>query len=609
MTRSASKTPTRDKISSDRRWNLADLFASFDAWEEAVSRLERDVEEMRALEGSLAEGAPALLTVLRLNDAIDERAQLVWWYPALMHDEDLRRNEISARKQRVTDVLATAGTAAAWFRPQLLALSEERVRAWCEENEDLALYSFYLFDLFRQERHVLDEERETLLSYTAQLASSPRDAYSMLSGADAQWPTITLESGEETTLTYSTYHHLLSTSPSQADRRLAYESLYGVFAANKNTYASLYGAVCHRDWFYARSRGYETTLDAALHSNDIPSAVIENLISTTRSSVGPLQRYLRLRQKALGLSSMHLYDTQVPLLKRGLTYPYESAVEHTVESVAPLGESYQRALREAIDAGWIDVYENEGKRSGAYSAPVYGVHPYVLMNYKETRGDMFTLAHEMGHSMHTVLVHERQPYVYSDYTIFVAEVASTLNEGLLLDHLLHRCEEPGERALLLQHAIDSIVATFYTQVLFADFELRAHRDVEAGRPVTADSLSAIYADLMQTYYGEAVEHDAEYALTWARIPHLYRTPYYVYQYATCFASAAAIRRGMHGDHGKETVENYLELLGSGSSSHPMDQLRRAGVDLREEGPVTDVVERCDELVDELERCLTDLGAI
>ncbi len=609
MPSTATKPLPREQIPADRRWKLEQIFENFDAWDTAMKSLEEQIDRMQAFQGRVAEGASTLVEILSLNDSIDEAAQRVWWYPALMHDEDLRRNEIAAHKQRVTELLARAGTATAWFRPQLLALGEECVDRWCTEDPRLGPYRFYLSDLFRQQRHVLDEARETLLSYTSQLANAPREAYSMLSGADIKWPRIVLESGEEITLTYSTYHHLLSTSASQKDRRAAFEALYGVFENHRNTYAALYSAVCHRDWFFARSRGYASTLEASLDGDAIPTAVVENLIETTRSAVAPLRRYLRLRQQALGLEQMHLYDSQVPLVRRDLSYPYEEAVEHIVASVRPLGEQYQSRLQEAFGSGWIDVYENAGKRSGAYSAPVYGVHPYVLMNYKDTRGDMFTLAHEMGHSMHTVLAHAAQPYVYSDYTIFVAEVASTLNEGLLLDHLLAESRDPGERTLLLQHAIDSMVGTFYTQVLFADFELRAHRDIEAGKAMTADSLSEIYRELMVDYYGDAIVHDEAYALTWARIPHLYRTPYYVYQYATCFASAAAIAKAMQGENREVVVPRYLELLASGSSSHPIDQLQRAGVNLREAGPIEDVVQRCDQLVTQLESSLRELGIL
>jgi oligoendopeptidase F len=459
-----------------------------------------------------------------------------------------------------------------------------------------------LTDLFRQQEHVLDEPRETLLSYAGPLAGTPADAYSMLSTADAQWPTIELASGDELQLTYGAYQHLLLTAREQADRRNAFEGLYGFFRQHRNTYASLYAAVCHRDWFQARSRGYDTTLDAALHGNAIPTSVVENLIATTKESVAPLQRYQRLRKQQLGLDEYHLYDGMIPLLEDDTTYAWEKTKELVSASVAPLGAGYQQRMREAFAGGWLDVLETEGKRSGAYSAPVYGVHPYMLLNYKETRSDLFTVAHEMGHSLHTVYSHEAQPYCYSDYTIFVAEVASTLNEGLLLAYLLERVTDPRERALLLQHAIDSIVGTFYTQVMFADFELQAHRAVERDEPLTSDALDGVYQGILEHYHGGAVTLDEAYHSTWMRIPHLYRSPYYVYQYATCFASAAVLLPAILGGD-EDAVERYLGLLRSGGSEHPMDQLRRAGVDLSQPQAVGAVAGRLDELVTLLEEAL------
>lgn len=599
--------PARETVPEDLRWKLEDIYPDVEAWEAGAAELERRVDDFAGRKGTLAQGADVLCAALEAHDALEAHAHKVWWYPALMHDEDLRRNDVEARKQRVQMILARANTESAWLRPEILALGADTVTTWLDTHEGLGLYRFLLEDLFRQQEHVLDEPRETQLSFASRLGQVPSDAYTMLCTADVEWPTISLTTGESVQLTYGTYHHLLRTSPAQDDRRRAFEALYGVFTRHRNTYAALYAGVCQRDWFLARSRGYATTLEAALDTNDIPTAVVENLIATTRAGVAPLQRYYALRQRVLGLESIHLYDGMVPLLDDDRRYSWQQATRHVVESVAPLGDDYVALMREAFDGRWIDVLENEGKRSGAYSAPVYGVHPYVLMNYKDTRGDLFTLAHEMGHSLHTVLSHRAQPYVYSSYTIFVAEVASTLNEALLLDHLVARTEDPRERALMLQHAIDSIVATFYTQVMFADFELQAHRLVEADEPVTAERLDEVYGAIMQAFYGDAVTHDRPYRSTWARIPHLYRSPYYVYQYATCFASAATLRRAID-DEGAPAVERYLELLGSGGNAHPMDQLRRAGVDLGRPETVAAVVSQLDALIGELETALDALGA-
>jgi len=368
----------------------------------------------------------------------------------------------------------------------------------------------------------------------------------------------------------------------------------------------------YRDWFAARARHYKTTLDAALFGNDVPPAVVETLIATTREGGAPLQRYHRLRRRALGLETYHVYDSSIPLVEVHEHYEYGDVLERIAEAVSPFGPDYQARMRRGFASRWIDVYESPGKRSGAYSAPVYGVHPYMLLNWNHTLDAVFTLAHEMGHSMHTLYSHERQPFVYSGYTIFVAEVPSTLNEALLLDHLLRQATDAKERVRLLTHAIDEIVGTFYTQVMFADFELQAHRLVEQGEPITAERLGDLYLGLLRSYNGEVFDYDELSRVTWARIPHFYGSPYYVYQYATCFASTARLVRDLTEgteDSRAAAVARYLDLLGAGSSDHPMTLLARAGADLRDPATVRAVVDTLDGLVGRLEEELRSLALV
>jgi len=376
-----------------------------------------------------------------------------------------------------------------------------------------------------------------------------------------------------------------------------------------NTYASLYNGVLQRDWFHAQARGYRSTLDAALHGNNIPTAVVENLIETTKAGTEPLRRYHRLRKRVLGLDTYHGYDATIPLVDFDRKYPYEQVLDWLPASVGPLGRDYQAQLRDVLKGEWIDVYENPGKRSGAYSAPVYGVHPYMLLNYNDTLDAVFTLAHEMGHSMHTLLSNAHQPFVYSAYTIFVAEVPSTLSEALFLEYMLAKATDERERIVLLTHAIDGIVGTFYTQVMFADYELQAHRLTEEGRPVTAEGLGDIYFNLLRTYHGDALDYDDLSRVTWARIPHFFSAPYYVYQYATCYASSAQLMLQL--TTGSDTdraaaIDRYLTLLKSGGSDHPMPLLARAGVDLSKPQTVLAVVDQLDRLVTKLEGAI---GAI
>ena len=572
----------RDQVPERLKWNLGDIYSGWDEWTGAIQRLARGIEEYAALKGTLASGPEALLGAFRLSDELGQLAYRVWYFPSLKYDEDQRDNAVNARRQQVQILLARWRETAAWFNPELLKIPLATVREWMDQHSDLRVYRFAIEDLYRQQEHVLDDQGERLMSLSGRLSGAPNDAYWSLTTADARFPTIHLSTGREVTVSYGQYRTILATERNQADRERAFRALHESYQASLNTYASLYHGVCQRDWFHARARGYKTTLEAALHGDNIPTSVVENLIATTRAGTAPLRRYHKLRREALGVDKYSVYDFSIPLVEFDRRYPYESVLDHIVSSVAPLGDHYQAQMRAGFDGGWIDVYENEGKRSGAYSAPVYGVHPYMLLNYHDTLDDVFTLAHEMGHSMHTLAANAAQPFIYSSYTIFVAEVPSTLSEALLLQHMLAASKDARERSVLLQHAIDNITSTFYTQVLFADFEVRAHRLVEEDKPMTAEILSELYAGLLKDYYGDAIDFDPLASVTWARIPHFFNSPYYVYQYATCFASAARIEREImeSPESGRAAArERYLALLAAGGSDYPMELLKRAGVDL------------------------------
>ena len=599
----AARPRARAALAERHKWNLDDIYPDWAAWEVGRATLDRRIGEYAALKGTLASGPDRLLAAYRLNDELGQLAYTVYFYPSLRYDEDQRDNQVNARRQQVQALLARWQEATSWFSPELLTLPLATVREWMAANPDLAVYRFAIEEVFRLQEHVLNEQGERLMSLSSRLSSAPNEAYLALSTADAKFPEITLSTGERVTMTYGQYRAVLATNRSQADRRQAFLAHYGTYASSLNTYATLYHGVCQRDWFHARSRGYQTTLDAALHGNAIPRSVVDNLIATTRAGVQPLRRYHQLRRRALKLDRYYPYDFSIPIVEWNRRYDYDAVLEPIVRAVAPLGDEYQSRMWRGFRERWIDVYENDGKRSGAYSAPVYGVHPYMLMNWADTLDDVFTLAHEMGHSMHTMLTHERQPFVYSDYTIFVAEVPSTLSEALLLEHLLEQATDRDEQIVLLQHAIDSITSTFYTQVLFADFELAAHVRVEQDEPITADVLSALYKERFDAYYGDSVDIEDLTPITWTRIPHFFNTPYYVYQYATCFASAARLAREItSGDAASRANarQRYLELLAAGGSDHPMALLKRGGVDLSEPETILAVVDQLDRLVTRLE---------
>ena len=606
----ASPLRERHEIPDRFKWNLKSIFPDWEAWERGYAELDGKIAAFGALQGTLAGGADALLAALRLRDDMGQLEYRVWYFVSLWYDQDQRDNHINAQRQRVQTLFAKAAQASAWFDPELLAIPLRTAQQWMAANPALAVYRFAIEDLYRQQEHVLDAKGEHLLSLASRFSSSPDDAYASLSTADVKHPTVRFSTGEDVTLTYGRYRAVLATNRVQADRATAFHEFHKIYEANVNTYASLYNASLQRDWFHAQARGYRSTLEAALHGNNIPPSVVENLIETTKAGAEPLRRYHRLRKRVLGLDTYHTYDSLTPLVDVDRQYAYDDVVAWLPASVAALGPEYQRLMRGVLEGQCIDVYENPGKRSGAYSAPVYGVQPYMLLNHNDTLDAAFTLAHEMGHSMHTLLSDRRQPFVYASYTIFVAEVPSTLSEALFLDYMMERTDDKRERAILLQHAIDGIVSTFYTQVLFADYELQAHRLAEQGQPVTSEVLGELYFGLLRAYYGDAIDYDERSRVTWARIPHFYGSPYYVYQYATCFASSAQmikqISNGSPSDRAAG-VDRYLELLSAGGSDHPMVLLQRAGVDLSRPETVRAVVDQLDRLVTRLEEEITRIG--
>lgn len=599
-------TPDRSEIDPAYTWDLSAIFPSWDAWEAAVADLERRIEAFAAFAGTLGASGVRLREAFEAHDAIGQLSYRVWYYPSLTHDQDQRDNQSAARRQRVQLLFARLEQATSWFNPELLTVPLDTIHGWMAADPVLAVYRFAVDDLFRKQAHVLDQPGERLLSLASRLTGAPKDVFEALSTADARFPAVTLSTGASVEVTYGNYRRVLATSRVTADRRAVYAAHYDTFGASRNTYAAIYNGVLHRDWFQARARGYDTTLQAALFGNAIPTEVVTTLIAEARAGVEPFRRYHRLRKRVLGLDTYTPADAYVPLVEHDVQYKYEDVRAWIVASTARLGAEYQARVGEAFDRRWIDVYENKGKRSGAYSAPVYGAHPYMLLNYNDTLDAVFTLAHEMGHSMHTLLAHASQPFVYAGYTIFVAEVPSTLNEELLLEFMLERAASRDERTVLLQHAIDGIVGTFYNQVLFADYELEAHRMVERDEPVTADALSALYARTAEAYWGDAIERDERTSWTWARIPHFFQAPYYVYQYATCMASTAALMEAVgSADPARRAdgVGRYLDLLRAGGSDHPMVLLKRAGVDLAQPTAIRALVARLDRLVTELESAL------
>ena len=602
----AAKPATRNRaeIPAQYRWDFAPIYPDWAAWENGLRDLDAKMNAFAALKGTLGKGPEQLAHAYRVLDEIGILEYRVYRYPQLQRDTDTRNQDVAGRFQRVGALLAKFGTLTAWFTPELLQIPQATVAQWLRDTPALAPYRFPILEEFRKRQHVLDEAGEKLLSFSARANQTPNSVYSELSTSDIKFPKVKLSDGAEFVLSPGNYQQLLRTRYEQADRAKAFEGHIGAFTANANSYAAIYNGVLQRGWFLAQARRFPTTLEAALEDNAVPPAVVTNLIDTVRAGGGPLRRYAQLRRKLLGLKEYHLYDSAIPIFRNEASYDFDRSKDLVLEAVAPLGADYVASYRRWMAGGNLDVYENEGKRSGAYSASVYGVAPYVLMNYNDTLDALFTFAHETGHAMHSVLSNEAQPFATSQYTIFVAEVASTTNERFLLERLLERTADPKERFLLLEHAVDAIVGTFYTQVLFADFELQAHRLAEQGQPVTAEVLNGLYLKLLKDYYGDAVTVDDAYKATWMRIPHFYNSPYYVYQYATCFASSAKLFKDMTTGSTAEraaATERYRTLLKSGGDDQPMRQLQKAGVDLTQRATVQAVIEQMDQLVSRMEQ--------
>jgi len=610
---SGLKPTTRDRaeISGEFTWDLGHIFSDWKAWETALGELEGLMKRYQDFEGTLADGPDRILAASELSDELGQLLYKVYQYPSLMRAEDTRSNEVQARLERVKIVLARFRQATAWYQPELLRIPEATMREWLDATPALGPYRFGIEESYRQQQHILDEKGERLLAYASSFNSTPATTYSMMADADVDFPTVTLSTGEEVVASHANFMHGLFSRRNQEDRETLFKGHFSVYDSFPNAYGSIYNGVLQRDWFLAQARRYASCLEADLDEDNIPPSVVEGLIATAKNGAGPLRHYHQLRRRALSLERYRYFDAYLPLVEVEWTIPYGRVQPLVVESVAVYGADYQATVDRAFNERWIDVYENEGKRSGAFSAGVYGVHPYMLLNYADTMNDAFTVAHEMGHTMHTVLSHETQPFATSSYSIFVAEVASMTNESLLLDVLLGRESDPAHRVALLQHAIDDIAAGFYRQAMFADFELQAHRAVEDGKPITAEVLQALYLGILGEFFGTSLDDQEWYRNTWARIPHFYGSPFYVFQYATSKAAATLVhQRITEGDETtrRGAVANYLDLLRAGGSDHPIALLQKAGVDFNTPEPVDALVSSMERLVGELEQELAEIGS-
>jgi oligoendopeptidase F len=592
------KVPRREEIPVEHTWDLTTVYASDAAWEEAIGALEGMLPEIAALQGAVTSGAQALLKTLRTRDEALTQLYQIYVYAERRKDSDTGDTAGQALSQRAGSLLARVTAALAFIEPEILGASEEQVLAWQQEEPELALYGYELDQLMRRRKHVRSAEVEGLMAEFGDVTRAASDIFAVLTNADLTFPTIEDEQGQPLQISHARYTRLLKSNDRRV-RRDVFKGYYSSYQGIRNTLGTALASQVRTHVLNARARNYGSALEAALAPNDIPVEVYGNLTSTINANLHRLHRYMELRKKIMGLDELRIYDLYAPLVPDAeLTVTYPEAQQITRAAFAPLGDEYVAAVAKSFDSRWIDVYENVGKRSGAYSDGSYTTAPFILLNYQNRLDDMFTLAHELGHSMHSYFTRRAQPFVYGGYTIFVAEVASTLNEALLTDYMLKTRDELALRRHLLVQQIEDIRTTIFRQTMFAEFELDMHRRAEAGEPLTAENLSKPYYDLVARYHGPAVTLDDEIALEWARIPHFYYN-FYVYQYATGLSAALALSDQIITE-GAPAVDRYLRFLSSGSSRPSIDLLRDAGVDMTNPAPIQAAMDRFDSLLDQLE---------
>lgn len=591
----------RSEVKEENTWKVSDMYASTAEWEQALNQVKEIADRIAGMEGRVAESAANLYQVLKDCDAYGEIIDLAFNYAQRLYDQDRNDSTHQAMSQKVYGVWADVAGMISFIEPEILAVPEEQLETFYKELPELESYRGKIAEIQRLRGHSLSAEMEKLLAMTSEMSQTPEQVFAVMNSADIRFPEITDENGEKVRLTHGNYVLFLQS----ADRRVrkeAFQAMYSVYKQFVNTFAGLYNGQVKQQIFFAKARKYDSTLDAALTANNVSVKVYENLLDTVSANMDKLHRYVKLRKKCLGLDELHMYDIYTPMIADAARkVPFEEAKETVLKALAPLGEEYVAKVKEGFENRWIDVYENEGKCTGAYSAGAYGTHPYVLLNYSETLDDMFTLAHEMGHAMHSFYSNSTQPFTYAEYKLFVAEVASTCNEVLLMEYLLKNTIDKKERAYLLNHYLDSFKGTVYRQTMFAEFEKESNRMAEQGESLTAESLNELYLKLNQKYYGTDIISDEEIAFEWAKIPHFYYN-FYVYQYATGFSAAVALARGILKE-GEPAVERYKKFLCGGCSKSPLELLKIAGVNLESPKPVQDALDVFGEILDEIEALL------
>ncbi|GGE51263.1 oligoendopeptidase F [Pullulanibacillus camelliae] len=593
--------PTREAIPESERWDLEAIYESVEAWEEDFKKVKAMIPEVTAFKGKLSDSAATLFQALQKQDELTMTLSKLFAYSHMKADENTANATYQALNDRARNLAAGVGSSLSFFVPEILSMDEQKLKTFLDESDALKLYRQALDEINRERPHVLSEEKEALLAEASEVMSASSTTFGMLNNADMQLPTIQGEDGEDVEVTHGRYHSLIKSSDRRV-REAAFKAMHGTYESFKNTFASTLGAAFKRDNFYARVRHYDSARQAALSGNNIPEEVYDNLVQTVNDHLHLLHRYVELRKRALKLEDLHMYDLYTPLVQDvDMKLSYEEAKELVLKGLAPMGEEYLNIIREGYDKRWIDVRETKNKRSGAYSSGTYGTMPYILLNWSNDINDAFTLAHELGHSLHSYYTRENQPYPYANYSIFVAEVASTCNEALLNDYLLKTTEDKKKKLYLLNNQLEGFRGTVFRQTMFAEFEKVAHERAANGEALTSELFSEIYYDLNQKYFGEGMTIDKEIAIEWARIPHFYNN-FYVYQYSTGYSAAAALSQQILNE-GESAVERYKAFLKAGSSDYPIEVLKRAGVDMTSPEPIKQAFKVFESVLDEMEKLL------
>ncbi len=593
----AKRLPTREEIAQEFKWKTEKIYKDTDAWEADFKKLKTMAVNIKKYEGKLS-NPESLLEYFQVSEEVERIAEKLMVYSHLKSDEDTGNTQYQGLKNKINSYLAELSSLEAFFVPEVLSLPEEYIQEAMTKVPELKLYDFLLKDILKSKEHILSQKEEELLASVSDNLQAPSNIFNMLTNADITFPVITDEKGEKIELTEGNYQNFIK-SRDRRVRKEAFEALFGTYEQYSNTIGTSLSASIKNFIFKAKVRKYKSSLEASLKPNNIPVEVYENALETIEKHIPLLHRYVEIKKKLLGVEEMHMYDLYVPLTDSPQdNIEFSEGVEIIKTALQPLGEEYLSIFQEGIDSGWIDVYENKGKRGGAYSFGTYDAMPYVLLNYNNTLNDVSTLAHEMGHSLHSYYSTKEQPYVYAHYTLFCAEVASTTNEILLIHHLIEKEDDPKKKFYLINQELEQIRTTVFRQLMFAEFEKRTHEALEEGQPLTAKEFSELWKEINIKYFGSDMVVDKEINIEWARIPHFYRD-FYVYQYATGYAAASAFASSIPNG-GETALSEYKKFLKSGGSAYPIEILKNSGVDMETSMPLEATMARFKELLDMIE---------